>query len=62
MLFRSAHGDGAAHGDDVTVLEGAGLAFGGRVLVEARELLPFASLQNLEQVFTVRFTKIQLKM
>ena len=32
------------------------------VLVEARELLPFASLRNLEQVFTVRFTKIQLKM
>ena len=32
------------------------------VLVEARELLLFASSQNLELGFTVKFTKIQLKM
>lgn len=32
------------------------------VLVEARELLLFASSQNLELEFTVKFTKIQLKM
>ena len=32
------------------------------VLVEARELLLFDSLRNLELEFTVKFTKIQLKM
>ena len=32
------------------------------VLVEARGLLLFASSQNLELGFTVKFTKIQLKM